>query len=38
MLSRQHVFMEEPRFERATIDTDNAIAREGEWTINRGPT
>lgn len=36
--SQQHVFMEKPRFGRATIDTDNAIAREDEWTINRGPT
>lgn len=33
----QRVFMEKPRFGRAT-GADNAIAREGEWTINRGST
>lgn len=37
ILSQQRVFMEKPRFGRAT-GTDNAIAREGEWTINRGST
>jgi len=30
--------MEKPRFGHATIDADNAIAREGEWTINRWST
>lgn len=38
MLSQQRVFMEESHFVRATIGTDNAIAREDEWTINRGST